>query len=88
MTRRRIKLPSIGGFNSGRGSIQALHPKPHLPNESYAQYQLLTDWAKDNFFSIKQCRRLIRTNVLLSIKHKGRIWVRFNSRCEDLLVDL
>ncbi len=88
MARKRIKFPSIGGFNSGRGSIIALYPQPHLASESYAQYQLLTDWAQENFFSIKQCRRLIRINVLLAIKHKGRWWVRFNPQCEDFLVDL
>ena len=85
---RRIKIPNVGAFNSGRGSLQSLHPKPHLKSESYAQYQLLTDWERENFFSRAQSRRLIRINVLLALKYKGRWWVRINPDCRDVLANL
>lgn len=87
MSRRRIKLPNVGAFNSGRGSLQSLRPQPHLNTESFGQYQLLTDWERVNFYSRKQSRRLIRTNVLLGFKYKGRWWVRINPNCNDVLAN-
>ena len=88
MTRKRIKLPSVGGFNAGRGSIMALRPQPHVGNSSQIEYQLLTRWEATNNRTRAESRRLIRQNILLAVKYKGRWWITLNPDCEDQLNDL
>ena len=86
--RKRIKLPSVGAFNAKRGSLQALRPQAHKNNQSPIEYQRLTEWEAANNRTRAQSRRLIRTNKLLAIKHKGVWWVKLNPDCEDLISDL
>lgn len=88
MSRRRLKLPIRGGFNSGRRSFNALYPQWKIDLETEAQFQLLSDWTSQNNYSREQAYRFIRLNILLAIKHRGRIWVRLNPNCLDPLADL
>ena len=87
--KNRIKLPSIGAFNAGSGSLFALRPQPHRLQDSKQQYQPLTVWEQLNNRTRKEeSRRLIRQNILLAVKFKGKWWVALNPNCEDQLADL
>ena len=85
---KRIKYPSIGGFNAGRGSIQALHPQSSIPGKTKIEYQKLTAWERANNRTRAQSMRLIRQNILLAQKYQGFWWVKVNPACEDMLEDL
>ena len=82
-----IKRPSIGGFNAGRGSIQALHPKQRDSTQTEVTYSKLTDWERNNNFTRAQTRRFIKQNKLLAAKHNGVWWVAINPKCEELPID-
>jgi hypothetical protein len=86
--KKRIKHPSIGAYNAGRGSLQSLHPQAHRSFDSVQQYQLLTEWEAANNRTRDEARRLIRQNILLTTKYKGRWWVAVNPDCEDMIIDL
>ena len=85
---KRIKHPSIGAFNAGRGSLHSLHPQVRKKTDTEVVYQLLTVWEKNNNRTRDQSRTLIRQNKLLVIKHQGRWWATINPDCEDLLEDI
>lgn len=85
---KRLKHPSVGAFNAGRGSLHALHPQPRRQLDTKQEYQLLTEWETQNNRTRDQTRTLIKNNKLLAVKHKGRWWVAINPDCEDLLEDI
>lgn len=86
--KNRIKHPSIGAYNAGRGSLHSLRPQAHRAIDSTQQYQLLTEWEAANNRTRDESRRLIRQNILLAIKYQGRWWVAINPNCEELIIDL
>ncbi|MEM6613295.1 MAG: hypothetical protein AAF652_13765 [Cyanobacteria bacterium P01_C01_bin.72] len=85
--KNRIKLPSVGGFNARRGSIQALRPQTKAQNALKTVQIPLTEWEASNNFTRAQSRRLIRQNKLFATKHHGRWWVHVNPNCEEHITD-
>lgn len=84
----RIKLPSIGAFNAGSGSLFSAFPRPRCGNISQVEYELLTNWETVNNFSRTQSKRLIRKNILLAVKAQGRWWVSINPNFDGSLNDI
>ena len=80
---KRIKYPSVGGFNAKKGSIQSVRPSARRKQDSYIEYTKLTEWESINNLSRSQSTRAIAQKKLLAVKHKGIWWVAINPDCEE-----
>lgn len=38
----------------------------------------IKEWADENFYTIRQCRTLLKKRVLVGMKHRGRMYVAWN----------
>ena len=67
-------MAGIGRFNAGKYSYQALrYCTP--PNVVMVP---IAEWAAENFYTVRQCRKLLRDRVLVGKKFKGRMYVAPN----------
>lgn len=70
----RIEMPGIGRFNAGKYSYQALW----YCTPPGVEMKPIAEWAAENHFSVRQCRSLLRSRVLVGMKFKGRMYVAKN----------
>jgi hypothetical protein len=74
----RIDMAGSGRFNAGKYSYQALfYCTP--PNVIMVP---IKEWAAENFYTVRQCRALLRRRYLVGMKHRGRMYVAKNPAAE------
>lgn len=63
-----------GRFNAGKYSYQSLW----YCSPANVVMIPIKEWAAENFFSVAECRLLLRRRYLVGMKHRGRMYVAKN----------